>query len=69
MWKEETCVNLTPKKKKMSFVKEKLYGQYLWTEFNRLKGTEPLRGGSLLFTTKFQEISGTHLVDLERMKG
>ena len=30
---------------------------------------EPLRGGSLLFTTKFPEIPGTHLIDLERMKG
>ena len=25
-------------------------------EFNCLKATEPLRGGSLLFTTKFPEI-------------
>ena len=30
---------------------------------------EPLRGGSLLFTTKFPEIPGTHFVDLRRMKG
>ena len=30
---------------------------------------EPLRGGSLLFTTKFPQISGTHFTDLERMKG
>ena len=30
---------------------------------------EPLRGGSLLFTTKFSEISGTHFTDLRRMKG
>ena len=30
---------------------------------------EPLRGGSLLFTTKFPEIPGTHFVDLGRMKG
>ena len=30
---------------------------------------EPLRGGSLLFTTKFSEISGTHFIDLGRMKG
>ena len=30
---------------------------------------EPLRGGSLLFTTKFPEISGTHFIDLGRMKG
>ena len=28
---------------------------------------EPLRGGSLLFTTKFPEISGTHFTDLGRM--
>ena len=30
---------------------------------------EPLRGGSLIFTTKFPEISGTHFTDLGRMKG
>ena len=30
---------------------------------------EPLRGGSLLFTTKFPEISGTHFIGLRRMKG
>ena len=30
---------------------------------------EPLEGGSLLFTTKIPEIPGTHLVDLEMMKG
>ena len=30
---------------------------------------EPLRGGSLLFTTKFLEIPGTHFIDLKRMKG
>ena len=28
---------------------------------------EPLRGGSLLFTTKFPEISGTHFTDLVRI--
>ena len=28
---------------------------------------ESLRGGSLLFTTKFSEIQGTHFIDLERM--
>ena len=37
--------------------------------FNCLKATEPLRGGSLLFTTEFPEIPGTHLIDLGRMKG
>ena len=30
---------------------------------------DPLRGGSLLFTTKFTEIPGTHLINLGRMKG
>ena len=28
-----------------------------------------LRGGSLLFTTKFPDIPGTHFIDLRRMKG
>ena len=37
--------------------------------FNCFKATEPLRGGSLLFTTKFPEITGTHLINLGRMKG
>ena len=30
---------------------------------------EPLRGGRLLFTTKFPEISGTHFIDFGRMEG
>ena len=30
---------------------------------------EPLWGGSLLFTTKLQEIPGTHFINLRRMKG
>ena len=29
---------------------------------------EPLRGGSILFTTKFPEIPGTHFIDLEGWK-
>ena len=29
----------------------------------------PLRGSSLLFTTKFPDIPGTHFTDLEKMKG
>ena len=29
---------------------------------------EPLRGGSLLFTTKFPEIPGTHFINLGRWK-
>ena len=30
---------------------------------------EPLRGGGLLFTTKFPEIPGTHFIKLGTMKG
>ena len=30
---------------------------------------EPLQRGSLLFITKFPEISGTYFTDLGRMKG
>ena len=29
----------------------------------------PLRGGSLRFTSKFPQISGTHFIDLGRIKG
>ena len=47
---------------------KKLYAPfYRWgSTASRL---EPLRGGSLLFTTKFPEIPGTHFIDLGRMKG
>ena len=37
--------------------------------FNCLKTTEPLQGGSLLFTAKLPEITGTHFIDLRRIKG
>ena len=30
---------------------------------------QPLRGGSLLFTTQFPEIPVTHFINLGRMKG
>ena len=30
---------------------------------------EPLRGGSILFTTKFPETSGTQFIELKRMEG
>ena len=36
---------------------------------NYLKATKPLQGDSLLFTTKFPEIPGAHLINLGRMKG
>ena len=51
-----------------TFIK-KHYRPFFWMRFNYLKDTEPLRGDSLLFTTKFPEITGTHLVDFGRMKG
>ena len=46
---------------------KKIYGPFLWmgSTASRLK---PLRGGSLLFTTKFPEIPGTHFIGLGRMK-
>ena len=53
----------TKKKKKKNFMAP-FYG---WgSTASRL---EPLRGGSLLFTTKFPEVPGTHFIDLGRMKG
>ena len=36
--------------------------------YNCLKATEPLQGGSLLFTIQFPEIPGTHFIDLGKMK-
>ena len=49
--------------------KKQLYGPSLWMGFNCLKAIQPLRGGSLLFNTKFPEILDTHLIDHGRMKG
>ena len=46
-----------------------LHGPFLLIGFNYLKITEPLQGGSLLFTTKVPQIPGTHFIDLGRMKG
>ena len=50
------------------FFLNKHYGPFLWMGFNCLK-TRATCGGSLLFTTKFPKIPGTHFVDLGRMKG
>ena len=36
--------------------------------FNCLKATKQLRGGGLLFKTKFPETPDTHFTDLGRMK-
>ena len=56
--------NLDPSRKNISFpgtsqIKKKLYGPFL--------RIEPLRGGSLLFTTKFPEIPGTRFIGPERL--
>ena len=51
------------KKKKKNFIIP-FYGWY--STASRLL---PLRGGSLLFTTKFPDIPDTHFTDLGRMKG
>ena len=45
----------------------KLYGPFLWMGFNCPKAKATSRG-SLLFTTKFPEIPGTHFIDLGRTK-
>ena len=37
--------------------------------FNCFKATEPLRGGSLLFTTQSPGVTGTNVIDLGRMTG
>ena len=34
------------------YLKKQLYGLFLWMGFNCLKATEPLRGDSLLFTSR-----------------
>ena len=46
----------------------KIYGPFLWMGFTCLKARATSRS-SLLFTTKFPEISGTHFTNIERMKG
>ena len=47
----------------------KLYGSVLWMEFNCLKATEAPQEDSLFFITKSPGNSGTHFIDLERIKG
>ena len=56
-------LKIVPQKKKKYFMAP-FYGR--GSTASRL---EPLQGGSLLFTTKFPDISGTHFSDLARMKG
>ena len=46
----------------------KLYGPFLLMGFNCLKAIGPLRGDSLLFTTKSSENPGSHLINLKGIK-
>ena len=59
-----TKTEKAPSKKKKKNFMAPFYG---WgSPASRL---ERLRGGSLLFTTKSPEITGTHFMNLKRMKG
>ena len=44
-------------------------GGGVWPPLTTISKLESLRGGSLLFTTQFRKKSGTHFIDLRRMKG
>ena len=52
-----------------SFFKKKNFMAPFYGWGSTASRLEPLRGGSLLFTTKFPEVPGTHFIDLGRMKG
>ena len=58
---------LLPVKNKEIILYEKLNGPILWIGFNCLEATELLKGDSLLFTTQSPGVTGTNLIDLERM--
>ena len=62
---EKAKVNLKNKTKK----ERKNFIAHFYGLGSTASRPEPLRGGSLLFTTKLPEISGTHFTDLGRMKG
>ena len=63
--KEDVCWSIRKLTEGRTFLKEPS-GHFSWIGFK--SRIEPLRG-SLLFTTKFPEIPGTHFIDLRRMKG
>ena len=48
--------------------KRKLYSPFLWIGFNCINAIEPLRGDNLLSTIKSRGSSGTHLIDIGRVK-
>ena len=45
-----------------------LYGPFLCMGFSFLRDTEPLQGDCTLFIFKYPGVSGTHFINLERMK-
>ena len=49
-------------------LKQRNFMAYFYRWGSTASRLEPPRGGSLLFTTKFPEIPGTHFIDLGRMK-
>ena len=63
-WYVQLCLKLTPSK--ILFKKNFMAPFYGWGSTASMQ--QPLRRGSLLFTTKFPEIPGTQFIDLGRMK-
>ena len=59
----------TEERTKDSLLKKKNFMAPFYGWGSTASRLEPLRGGSLLFTTKFPEVPGTHFIDLGRMKG
>ena len=49
--------------------KKKLYGPSFYGWGSTTSRLVPLQVGSLLFTTNFPDIPGTHFIDLGKMKG
>ena len=74
--KKYTPITISPQETVFKFCKTTLkktkLKKYFMAPFygneNCLRATERLRGGSLLFTTIFPEIPGTHLINLGKMK-
>ena len=53
---------------KLINLKKNLFYLVLWMEYNCFKTTDPLPSDSLLFTTKFQGVPGTHFIYLGRIQ-
>ena len=65
----QICVKVFKNRPKKKLKKKKNFMAPFYGWGSTASRLQPLRGGSLLFTTKFPEISGTHFTDLRRMKG